>query len=54
MNKIIHWVVAFIVFAVPLILMSHSPYLDISIGAILNGLYLWASHYINPTAPVNS
>jgi len=52
MNKIIHWVVSLVLFGVPLIVATHSPLLDITIGAILNGIYLWASHKANPTAPI--
>lgn len=53
-NKIVHWVASIILFGVPVLIASHSPFLDISIGAILNALYLWVSHTVNPTVPVTT
>lgn len=49
MNKIIHWTAAILFFGVPIVTMTHSPLLDLTVGAILNAVYLWASHVINPT-----
>jgi len=52
-NKVFHWVAAVIFFGVPFIV-SHSAVDTITVGAILHGLYLWASQYVNPTAPISS
>lgn len=52
MNKIIHWVAAVVLFGIPLIISSHSPILDLTIGGVLNAVYLAVSHHINPTASV--
>lgn len=53
MNKVIHFVASILAFGIPFISMTHSPILDITIGAIINGVYLWASSQVNPTVPVS-
>lgn len=53
MNKIIHFVASLLFFGVPIVTMTHSPILDLTIGAVLNAVYLWASHVVKPTKPVN-
>lgn len=50
-NKVFHAVAAIILFAIPVILSSHNGALDLTIGGVLNALYLAASQYVNPTAP---
>lgn len=50
-NKIIHVVAAFVLFAVPAIVNSHAAFQDITIGSILNAVYLYCSQIVNPTAP---
>lgn len=52
MNKVIHWIAGLVFFGIPLLTMTHSPILDLTIGALLNGIYLWASHILKPTVPV--
>ncbi len=52
MNKIGHWVASLVFFGIPFITATHSPVLDVTVGAILNGFYLLVSHYVNPTKPV--
>ena len=51
-NKIIHAIVAVLVFAIPVVLNSHAPFLDITVSSVLNAFYLYLSQLINPTAPV--
>jgi hypothetical protein len=51
-NKFIHFIAAIVLFAIPVILGSHAGFLDITIGSILNGIYLYFSQITNPTASV--
>lgn len=51
-NKIIHWIAAVVLFGIPVILSTHSPILDLTVGGLLNGLYLWLSHLVNPTVTI--
>lgn len=51
MNKIIHFIASLLFFGIPFMTMTQSPSLDLTIGAILNAIYLWASHLVNPTVP---
>lgn len=48
-NKIIHWIAAFVLFGIPLILATHAPVLDLTVGGVLNAVYLWVSQKVNPT-----
>lgn len=49
MNKAIHWLASIILFGIPILLATHSPFLDVSVGAILNAIYLYVSQKVNPT-----
>lgn len=51
-NKIIHLLASVVLFGIPLILASHSPALDVTLGGVLNAIYLFISQKINPTTPV--
>ena len=51
-NKIVHAVMAVILFAIPVVLSSHSGVLDLTVGGILNAMYLYVSQIAYPTAPV--
>ncbi len=51
-NKIIHCVASILLFGIPVIVSSHSPTLDLTLGGVLNALYLALSQYIRPTTPV--
>ena len=53
-NKIIHWVAFIVCMAIPVVLQVHGSWQDITIGAVLNAIYLWASQKLNPTAPIKS
>lgn len=46
MSKVIHWAASVIFFVTPFIIASHSPSLDLTIGALLNAVYLSAAHYL--------
>jgi hypothetical protein len=50
-NKIIHAIAAFILFVAPFALSIHGTWQDLTLGGILNLLYLTASQYLNPTSP---
>lgn len=50
-NKIIHAVAAIVLFGIPIVLSSHNGYLDLTVGGILNAVYLAVSQWIKPTAP---
>lgn len=52
-NKFVHAVVSVILFSIPVALASHSGLLDVTIGGILNAIYLYLSQKVNPTAPIN-
>lgn len=52
-NKIVHAVMAFVLFAIPVVQATHAGFLQITIGGLLNAAYLWASQIVNPTAPIN-
>lgn len=47
-NKAVHWIAAIVFYGVPLIVGAHIG-TDITVGTILNALYLWASHIVIPT-----
>ena len=49
LRKIIHAVIAFVLFLIPLLLNSKAQFLDVSIGAILNLIYLSLSQWVSPT-----
>ena len=49
-RKIIHAVVALILFAIPVVLQVKGGWQDISIGALLNLIYLTLSQIYSPTA----
>lgn len=51
-NKIIHWIASIILFGVPIILSSHTAYLDVTVGGILNAVYLAISQWAKPTVPL--
>jgi hypothetical protein len=48
-NKFIHSVVAVLLFAIPVILQSHSGVLDLTVGGLLNAIYLYISQLYKPT-----
>jgi hypothetical protein len=50
-NKIIHLIVSVICFAIPLVLTIHGTWQDITVGAVLNAIYLYVSQKVNPTQP---
>lgn len=50
-NKIFHAIAAVILFAIPVIFASHNGILDLTIGGLLNAIYLAVSQYVNPTVP---
>lgn len=50
-NKILHATAAVILFAIPVIFASHNGILDLTIGGVLNAIYLAISQYVNPTEP---
>ena len=51
-NKIIHLVASVVCFAIPLLLQLHSGVENITLGMLLNAIYLFASQQLNPTQPV--
>lgn len=53
LNKIIHAIAAVVLFGIPIILSTHNGVLDLTIGGILNAVYLALSQYIKPTASVS-
>lgn len=50
-NKIFHLAASLVVFAIPLVVGIHAGWLDLTIGGVLNAIYLAASQYLKPTAP---
>jgi hypothetical protein len=38
----VKWIASAICFAIPLVLSLHGAYLDLTVGAILNAIYLYA------------
>lgn len=53
-NKIIHWLASIVLFGIPMILASHSTILDLTVGGLLNAIYLAVSQLVKPTAPTSS
>lgn len=51
-NKFVHAVVAVIIFSIPVLLQVHSGVWDMTIGGVLNAIYLYLSQLIKPTAPI--
>jgi len=51
LNKIIHALAAVILFTIPVIISSHSASLDLTVGGILNLIYLSVSQFLYPTTP---
>jgi hypothetical protein len=41
-NNLVHWIASAVCFIIPVVLSFHGAYLDITIGAILNAIYLFA------------
>lgn len=52
LNKTLHWIAALVLIGIPFIMNTHAPFLDFTLGGILNGIYLILSQFVNPTAPV--
>jgi len=52
-NKIMHLVASVVCFAIPIMLSMHSGVETITVGAILNAVYLYCSQLLNPTQPVS-
>lgn len=46
-KSILHAVAAVVLFSIPVILASHSPILDLTVGGILNLGYQFFYHYYN-------
>lgn len=46
-NSVVHAVVGVAVFGLPLVIASHSPFLDLTLGGVLSLLYHWVSGVYN-------
>lgn len=53
-NKVIHLIASVVLFGIPMILASHSTFLDLTVGGLLNAIYLAVSQIVKPTVPVSS
>ena len=51
-NKIYHAVLAVVLFAIPMILVGNFSWLNLTVGGVLNAIYLYVSQLANPTAPI--
>lgn len=49
-NKVIHWCASIVAFAIPMVLASHSAFLDLTIGGLLNAIYLAVAHQLEQSA----
>ena len=49
LNKVYHLIASVVCFGIPLALSIHGTWQDLTLGGILNAIYLLASHYLNPT-----